>query len=131
MNEQRWTRIVDSTTVVWLVIFFIGLMAFDIDLLGLDEPLISIPKSFETPWDVISWIIWGVFAVDVYFKYKASKNWKAFLRNHWFDVLLLIPFFRILRLFRLLRLLKALKLLRVGLSGYKAYKKTKRLKKDS
>lgn len=106
-------------------------MAFDADLLGLDEPLIDIPKSFDTPWDLITWIIWGVFAADVYFKYRSSENWKVFLRKHWFDVLLLIPFFRILRLLRLLRLLKALKLLRVGSSGYKAYKKTKRFKKDN
>ena len=86
---------------------------------------------FEETWHVISWIIWIVFAVDVYFKYKASGNWKVFLRKHWFDIILLIPFFRILRLLRLLRLLKTLKLLRVGLNGYKAYKKTKKLKKGN
>ena len=37
-----------------------------------------------------------VFLVDVIFKYRAIGNWKIFLRKHWFDILLLIPFFRIL-----------------------------------
>ena len=131
MNKQNWIRAVDITTVIWLGIFFVGLLAFDTDLLGLEDPIIEIPLHLETPWDIISWIIWGVFAVDVFFKYRASENWKVFLRKHWFDILLLIPFFRILRLLRVLRLLKTLKLLRVSLSGYKAYKKSKRFKNDS
>lgn len=108
-----------------------GLFAFDADLLGLSKPLIVIPEFIAIPLDTFSWIIWGIFAIDVYLKYRASENWKYFLRHHWFDILLLIPFFRILRLLRLLRLVKTLKLLRVGLSGYKAYKKTKRFKNDS
>lgn len=131
VNQQKWAKAVDVTTIVWLGLFFVGLMAFDTDLLGLEDPIIDFPTSFETPWGVISWIIWGVFAVDVFFKYRASENWRVFLRKHWFDIILLIPFFRILRLLRLLRLLKTLKLLRVGLAGYKAYKKTKRFKKDN
>jgi len=61
MNKQNWVRAVDGTTVIWLGIFFVGLMAFDTDLLGLEEPLIYFPDALETPWDIISWIIWGVF----------------------------------------------------------------------
>ena len=130
MNERKWAKTVDATTIVWLAVFFVGVLAFDTDLLGLEDPIIEFPTNFETPWDVISWMIWIVFVIDVYFKFNASENWKVFLRKHWFDIILLIPFFRILRLLRLLRLLKTLKLLRVGLSGYKAYKKSKRFSKE-
>ena len=122
----KWVKTVDSTTVVWLVIFFIGLFAFDSDLFGFEEPIINFPTSLEQPWDIISWIIWGIFAADVYFKYREIGNLKIFLKKHWFDILLLVPFFRIFRVLRLLRLLKTLKFARVGINFFKAYKKSKR-----
>ena len=118
MNEIVWARSVELTTIVWLVIFFVGLFAFDSDLFGYEKPLIDFPSEWEFHWEVLSWIIWGVFVIDVYFKYKASENWKVFFRRHWFDIILLIPFFRILRVLRLLRLLKTLKFAKVGMSGF-------------
>jgi len=129
LNEQKWANAVDLTTVGWVTLFLVGLFAFDSDLFGFEEPLISIPEFLETPWEIIAWIVWGVFVVDVYFKYKASENWKVFLRKHWFDILLLIPFFRLFRILRLLRLLKTLKFAKVGLNFFKFYKKSKRFKK--
>jgi len=129
MNEIIWAHSVNGTTVIWLVIFFVGLFAFDSDLFGFEEPLIDFPEEWQLYWEILSWIIWLVFALDVYFKYRSSENWKIFLKKHWFDIILLIPFFRILRVLRLLRLLKTLKFARVGLSGFKAYRKSKSLKK--
>ncbi|WP_371504283.1 hypothetical protein [Nitrosopumilus adriaticus] len=131
MNEHTWTNAVNTTTLLWLAVFFVGFLAFDTDLLGIEDPIIEFPEQLETPWDVLSWIIWMVFAADVIFKYRSSANWKEFLKKHWFDIVLLIPFFRILRLLRLLRLLKTLKFAKVGLAGYKAYKKSKRFKKNN
>ena len=122
MNQKSWTKAVDGTTVLWLAIFFVGIFSFDSDLFGLEEPLIDFPQDLKNPWEIVSWIIWGVLLVDVIFKYRASENWKEFFRKHWFDILLLIPFFRILRIMRLLRLLKVAK---VGFGGYKTYKKSK------
>ena len=119
MNEKLWSRSVNGTTIFWLGLFFVGLFAFDSDLLGFEEPLIIIPEELEAPWEIISWIIWIIFVVDVYFKYRKSENWRAFLRNHWFDILLIIPFFRILRIFRLLRLLKTMKFSRIGIKAVK------------
>tara|TARA_B110000438_G_C15304919_1_gene432781 strand:- start:16 stop:405 length:390 start_codon:yes stop_codon:yes gene_type:complete len=129
MNQIAWARSVNCTTIVWLVVFFIGLFAFDSDLFGFNEPLIDFPSEWKPAWELISWVIWGIFVVDVYFKYRDSENWKSFLKNHWFDIILLIPFFRILRILRLFRLLKTMKLFKVGLSGFKAYKKSKNMKK--
>ena len=128
---KGWARYVDITTVVWLVIFFIGLLAFDSDLFGYDEPLILVPQEMQGAWDILSWIIWGVFVIDVYFKYKAIGNWRIFLRKHWFDLLLLIPFFRILRILRLLRLLKMLKFVKVGRNMGRLFKKATRFKKKT
>ena len=25
-------------------------------------------------WEILSWIIWGVFVIDIYFKYKANRQ---------------------------------------------------------
>ena len=119
MNQKLWDNSVHGTTVFWLVIFFIGLFAFDSDIFGYDEPIVAIPEEWEDPWEIISWIIWIVFVVDLFFKYRQSENIKVFFKKHWFDIILLIPFFRIFMVFRLLRLLKTLKLSRIGLKAVK------------
>lgn len=95
----RWNHVVDLSTVAWFCIFVVGFMAFDADLVGL-EPLIEIPESYQTAWNVVNWSIWGVFAVDVWFKYRRIRSPREFVRRHWFDLLLLIPFFRVLAILR-------------------------------
>ena len=134
LKQESWTKTVDITTLGWIVMFVVGFLAFDIDVLCLDgteafipqsiinalapfcveEPIIVIPESVQPIWQIISWIVWGVFLVDVIFKYRAIGNWKIFLRKHWFDILLLIPFFRILRVMRTLRLLRIVKVGKVA-----------------
>ncbi|WOV92664.1 MAG: hypothetical protein R1F52_06020 [Candidatus Nitrosoabyssus spongiisocia] len=104
-------------------------MAFDTELFGYGEPIITIPEILANYWDIISCIIWFVFAFDVYLKYRESENWKIFLRKHWFDIVLLIPFFRLFRILQLLRLLKTLKFIKVGLGFFKMYRKSKKFKK--
>ena len=66
MNQKLWDNSVHGTTVFWLVIFFIGLFAFDSDIFGYDEPIVAIPEEWEDPWEIISWIIWIVFVVDLF-----------------------------------------------------------------
>jgi len=131
VNEADWTKTVNGTTVLWLGIFFVGFLAFDSDLFSFAEPIIDFPQEWQLAWEIIAWGVWGVFVIDVVYKYKKSKNWKDFLENHWFDIILLIPFFRIFRLLRLLRLLKVFKITKVGLRGYKDYKKSNRVEKKS
>ena len=124
---RHWTTVVDLSTVAWFCIFVVGFMAFDADLVGL-EPLIKIPESYQTVWIVANWSIWGVFAVDVWFKYCRVRSPREFVRRHWFDLLLLIPFFRVLAILRVLRLLRMLRLARAGLGAYRAYRKAKRFR---
>ena len=124
---KHWAAIVDLTTVAWFGIFIVGFMAFDADLIGL-ETLIKIPESYETAWTAVNWSIWAVFAVDVWFKYRKTGSPREFVRRHWFDLLLLIPFFRVLAILRVLRLMRMLRLARAGLGAYRAYRKTKRFR---
>ena len=109
--------------------FLVGLLAFDSDLFGFEDPLLQLPDALAYYWDILSWVIWFVFAFDVFLKYRASENWKVFLKKHWFDIVLLVPFFRLFRVFRLLRLLKTMKFAKAGLGIFKVYRKSKRFKK--
>lgn len=106
-----WGVAVHISTLVWTVMFVVGFLAFDADLIGL-EPLIQLPAHVEPVWDVVNWIVWGVFVVDVYIKYRRSDSFRVFVKKNWLDLLLLVPFFRVLLLFRVVRLLRLVRLFR-------------------
>ena len=110
---MRWPLIVNMVTIVWIVLFAVGFVAFDADLIGM-EPLIHMPQSMELGWDVANWLIWGVFVADVYGKYRQSENLRSFVRCNWLDLLFLIPFFRILLLLRVIRLLRLVRMMRLA-----------------
>ena len=128
-ESPRWIQSVNIVTIGWVVFFLVGLLAFDSDLFGFKDPLLQLPDTLAYYWDILSWIIWSVFAFDVFLKYRVSENWKIFLKKHWFDIVLLVPFFRLFRVFRLLRLLKTMKFAKAGLGMFKVYRKSKRFKK--
>lgn len=128
VSRVRWNRVVDITTLAWFVMLVVGFMAFDADIVGM-EPAITIPAWMEPYWDTVNWSTWCVFAADVWFKYRRAPTWKVFLRKHWFDIILLIPFFRILAVLRLLRLLKFLKFVKVAMAAYKGYRNSGRFRK--
>ncbi|MDE0091649.1 MAG: hypothetical protein OXP12_09955 [Thaumarchaeota archaeon] len=110
---HRWDTTVGAATIVWIVMFATGFMAFDADLLGM-EPLIHLPEDVELGWDAANWAIWAVFVADVYGKYRKSESPRAFLRCNWLDLLFLIPFFRILLILRVVRLLRLVRIMRVA-----------------
>ena len=93
--------------------FVVGFVAFDADLIGM-APLIPIPANVELGWDIANWIIWVVFVIDVYGKYRRSENLRSFLRCNWLDLLFLIPLFRVLLLLRVIRLLRLVRMLRMA-----------------
>ncbi|MGD1836310.1 MAG: hypothetical protein ACPKPY_00125 [Nitrososphaeraceae archaeon] len=122
-SSKRWINFVDTTTVTWLGLFIIGFIALDTNLLCLKEQgiwgkyleeltdpfcintyLFLLPQGLEKPIYIINWIIWIIFVMDLILKYIEIRNYKVFLVKHWFDIILLIPFFRILSLLRFLRL---------------------------
>jgi len=96
---RSWDRLVDLVTVVWLGFFVVGLV---------------------DPGELVTNVqlgLLGVFVADLVVKYRRVGNLKLFFHNHWLDILMVIPYFRIfriLRLLRLLRVLKAGKLAKVG-----------------
>lgn len=110
---MAWGAVVHISTVIWTAMFVVGFLAFDADLVGL-EPPIQLPEYVEPVWDAVNWAVWGVFVVDVCIKYRRSDNIRSFVRENWLDLLLLVPFFRVLLLFRVVRLLRLVRIFRMA-----------------
>lgn len=43
-------------------------------------------------------IVIGIFVIDVLFKLHRASTWRGFLRNHWLEVIAIMPFFLVFRL---------------------------------
>ncbi len=81
------SKIADIVVLCLLVIFFVGFLAFDYELLEFHDPLIIIPHESEQYFEVIPWIIFGVLLFDLYLKYIiVGRNLKLLIRHHWLDI---------------------------------------------
>ena len=110
------SKIADIVVLCLLVIFFVGFLAFDYELLGFHDPFLKIPYEGKQYFETIPWIIFGVLVFDLYLKYIiVGKKLKLFFKHYWLDVsmaaliLILLPF----------------KFVKVTLKMFKAAKATK------
>lgn len=141
-SSKHWRDFVDTASVVWIALFVIGFIAFDTNLFCLKEQhlfpkfleestelfcfessLVSLPQEWEQPLFILNWITWVVFAFDLILKYIHINNYKIFLRKHWFDIILVIPFFRMSGIYRFLILIRVLKLIKIVRNYLRLYKK--------
>ncbi len=99
MNHGKWTFIVDITTVLWLVIFSIGFLTHN--------------SGIQTVCELLVLGLLPIFIYDLMVLMKHEDNFRSFIKKRWFDVLLVIPYFRIFRILRFARLLKLMKLLKL------------------
>ena len=95
----KWDHFVDCVTVIWLVIFFTNIAKPE-----------TIPEGIE--YGLLS-----VFVADLVVKYRRVSNFRVFMRRHWSDILMVIPYFRIFRLLRLIRLIRVLRIARIARVG--------------
>jgi hypothetical protein len=110
------SKIADIVVLCLLVIFFVGFLAFDYELLGFHDSFLKIPHEGKQYFETIPWIIFGVLVFDLYLKYIiVGKNLKLFFKHYWLDVSMtaLIP------------ILLPLKFVKVTLKMFKAAKATK------
>jgi hypothetical protein len=110
------SKIADIVVLGLLVIFFVGFLAFDYELLGFHDSFIRIPHEGKQYFELIPWIIFGVLIFDLYLKYIiVGRNLKLFFKHYWFDVSMaaLIP------------ILLPLKFIKVTVKMFKAIKATK------
>jgi hypothetical protein len=110
------SKIADIVVLVLLVIFFVGFLAFDYELLGFHDSFLRIPHEGKQYFEAIPWIIFAVLVFDLYLKYIiVGRNLKVFFKHYWLDVSMaaLIP------------ILSPLKFIKVTLKMFKAAKATK------
>lgn len=110
------SKIADVVVLGLLVIFFVGFLAFDYELLGFHDSFLKIPHEGKQYFEAIPWIIFGVLVFDLYLKYIiVGRNLKLFFKHYWLDVFMtaLIP------------ILLPLKFIKVTLKMFKAAKATK------
>lgn len=99
LNRKKWTRLVDAITVFWLAVFVLGFFT---------------SPGIARVCNILNIAILAVFAADLVLTYKDSDNRRTFLKRHWLDVLMIIPYFRIFRILRIARLLRVAKVVRVA-----------------
>src|SRR5918999_749997 len=81
------SKVADIVVLCLLVIFFVGFLAFDYELLGFHDPFLKIPHEGKQYFETIPWIIFGVLVFDLYLKYIiAGKKLKLFFKHYWLDV---------------------------------------------
>lgn len=75
--------------------------------------LLELSPRVETSLTAMEWAIWSAFVLELSVKTYLSDNRLSYLRNHWFDVLIVaLPFLRPLRVTRSARALRAFRSMR-------------------
>jgi hypothetical protein len=46
------------------------------------------------------------YILELIFEYKRSESLRSFLRSHWMDILMVIPFFRLVKIGKTLKILR-------------------------
>ncbi len=125
-----WRILVDVATVVWLVLFVFTFLS--------DPPLDSGINN------QLGLGLLGIFVADLGVTYyRSGERPVAFVRHHWLDILMVIPYFRIFRLLRVVRALRvlrviqqprpaaAMRLVKTVLNSFRATKKGRRSVKEA
>ena len=110
-----------------LVIVLSVLLLIDYGFIILsDSNTLEIVKKIS---DVVLVVLVLFFIIDLFLKYRKSKNWKVFLKKNWFDIitLALIPVFSTVKMLKIMvSLIKKLKILKMFTKIiYKSKKLTK------
>ena len=101
MNQERrlkWSKLVDKITILWLIIFIIGFFT---------------TGNISYICEILNLIILLVFLADLVIVYKYSRNLKDFLKGHWFDIIMVIPYLRVFRIFKIFKVLRIYKTIRI------------------
>jgi len=121
---KKLSKFADTSVLILLVIFFLGFLAFDYEIFGLHEQIITIPHEMEVYFEFVPWIIFIVLVFDLFLKYLiVEKNLKVFFQHYWLDVVMaaLIPILLPLKFMKMT--VKSFKIIKTGKFGYKANQK--------
>ena len=124
------SKILDLIILVLLLLFFIGLLAFEYHVFGLENPILPIPDEFKDFFEFLIWPILILLTLDLVLKYRKINNPKKFVKKYWIDILMLtlIPIFSIFKFLKIgLSVIKQLKTVKIGA---KIFHKTKKIYKQ-
>ncbi|MEK6870880.1 MAG: hypothetical protein AABX09_05050 [Thermoproteota archaeon] len=121
------SKILDLMILALTSLFFIGLLAFEYHVFGLENSILPIPDSFKEFFEFLIWPILILLTFDLILKYRKINNSKKFVKKYWIDILMLvlIPIFSIFKFLKIgLSLIKQLKTIKMGA---KIFHKTKKI----
>lgn len=98
-NRKKWSNFVDIVTIIWLIIFIIGFFT---------------SEQITHYCNILNMAILIVFITDLVILFIYFENRKKFIRKHWLDILMVIPYLRIFRIFRIFRVLKFTRVLKTA-----------------
>lgn len=112
-RREKWSRFVDIVTVIWLSIFITGFFS---------------TKRIADVCNILNIAILSVFVTDLVIIYRSSSNWHIFLKKHWFDILMVIPYFRVFRVFRIFRVLRLIRIAKAAKAAKMATRSSRVIK---
>jgi hypothetical protein len=121
---QQFVIVNDLSIFGLLILFFIGFLAYDYEILAIKEPILQIPHDYKVFFEFLPWILLLLLITDLYLKYQMSEGKpKYFLKKYWTDILLtiLLPILFPLKFFK--ATLKIYKYSKFAKSGFKLIQK--------
>src|SRR3954447_16572463 len=86
LRVQQFVIVNDISIFGLLVLFFIGFLAYDYEILAIKQPFIHIPNYYKVFFEFLPWILLFLLITDLYLKYQLSEGRpKYFLKRYWTD----------------------------------------------
>ena len=79
-------------------------------ILALELFFTSIAHDYHTWINYADYLIIGIFAVDLSFKFHRASTYEGFLKEHWLEIIAIMPLFLVFRVFTFLRVLSGAEL---------------------
>ena len=120
-------KILDLTILVFVSIFFVGMLGSNFSTLGMEQSIISILVEWKYFFDFLIYPIIVLLVIDLVLKYRKTNDRKKFVKKHWIDImmLILIPIFSTIKFLNLgLNIVKKIKTVKMGV---KIVHKTKKV----
>lgn len=110
-------KILDLIILAFVAVFFVGVLAFEHDIFGLQQPIIHMNMEWKQFFDVLIYPIVVLLVADLILKYRKLNEPRQFVKKYWIDIVMLalIPVFSIFKVLKIsLSMIKKLKTLKMG-----------------
>lgn len=106
-RAELLTKVERYTEVPMLVLVVVMIVTLVIPM------VVALPEAIHQLFELIDWIIWGLFALELLVRTYIAPRKLAYLQKNWVDVLVVaLPVLRVFRIFRVARLARGARLVR-------------------